>query len=409
MPDPKDFSDFEPERPEFFLGAPDPVFARLRDEDPIHWYEGEGSFWCLTRHADVRDVSSRPREFRSGDGIAIPMIARRQSGQAEGPPELRPMAAPSIIDLDPPRHNLQRKLVMDRFKPSAAAKLEGRLRQIARETVARVPVGERVDFVDAVAVPLPMITIAELLGVPEEDHDRFRVWSDAMVEASNGNPSEAVIAKIIEMFGYLGDQLARRRAEPTDDMISALLDAEVEGERLSEGELLMFCMILLVGGNETTRTLIAGGTRALLDNPEQRDKLLRDPTLLPNAIEEMLRYVAPLRHFARRAVKDTEVAGQPIRQDDFVVMLYAAANRDRSVFGADADAFVVDRPSARRHLSFGYGEHLCLGAALARLEARVMFEELLPRLGGLRYDGVVEPLRSIQINGIERMPVVFEK
>lgn len=408
MTDAGDF-DFHPERVEFYLGDTDAVFARLRDEDPIHWHEGEGAFWCVTRYADVRDVSCRPRQFSSADGIALSVIPRIQQGVDAASARAVTVDAPMIIELDPPMHNLHRKLVMDRFKPRAVVQLEERMRQIARASLARVPIGERVDFVDAVAVPLPMFVIAELLGVPEEDHDRFRVWSDAMVEASSGEPDESAIAKIAEMFGYLAEQLARLRAKPDDGLISELLEAEVEGKRLTDAELLMFCMILLVGGNETTRTLIAGGTRALLEHPEQGSKLLADPALLPNAIEEMLRYVTPLRSFVRRALVDSEVAGQAIRKGDYVAMFYAAANRDRGIFGADADAFVVDRPTASRHLAFGYGEHLCLGAALARLEARVMFEELLPRLDGLRYDGEVEPLRSLQINGIQRMPVVFEK
>jgi len=401
--------DFEPESVGFYLADTDPVFARLRDEDPVHWYEGDGAFWCVTRHADVRDVSCRPRQFSSADGIAIPTIPHVQKGVDAQAARAVTIEAPMIIELDPPMHNLHRKLVMDRFKPRSVVHLEARMREIARASLDRVSSGERVDFVDAIAVPLPMFVIAELLGVPEEDHDRFRVWSDAMVEASSGEPQPPTIAKIAEMFGYLAEQLARLRARPDDGLISQLLVAEVEGKRLTDGELLMFCMILLVGGNETTRTLIAGGTRALLDHPEQKSGLLAEPALLPNAIEEMLRYVAPLRSFVRRATEDTEVAGQAIRKDDYVAMFYAAANRDREVFGADADAFVIDRPSASRHLSFGSGEHLCLGAALARLEARVMFEELLPRLDGLRFDGEVEPLRSLQINGIQRMPVVFER
>lgn len=406
---PNAFSDFRPELPDFYLGDTDPVFARLREEDPVHWYEGEGSFWCVTRYAHIRSISSRPREFCSAEGIAIPIVVNRQAGRPEGPPGLRPMEAPTIIDLDPPKHNLHRKLVIDYFKPRATAQLEARIRQIARESIDRISPGEPVDFVEAVSIPLPMIIIADMLGVPREDHDRFRIWSDATVKAANGNPDEPTMATIIEMFGYLGEQLAHRRTNPKDDLISKLLQAEVDGKRLTEGELLMFCMILLVGGNETTRTLISGGTRALLDNPGEREKLVAAPGLVPNAVEEMLRYVSPLHSFARKAVVDAEVDGHAIRGGDYVVMFYSAANRDRSVFGDDADAFIVDRPTARRQIAFGHGEHLCLGASLARLEARVMFEELLPRLDGLRYDGEVERLRSIQINGIERMPVVFER
>lgn len=319
------------------------------------------------------------------------------------------MAAPSIILMDPPQHNLHRKLVIGQFTPAATARLEARVREIARESLAAVPTGEPVDFVEAVAIPLPMLVIAELLGIPKEDRDRFRVWSDAMIEAGGGEVGESTTVVLAEMLAYLGEQIELRRKEERDDLITLLLQAEVEGARLTTSELLMFFMTLLVAGNETTRTLIAGGARALLDHPPELAKLKANPALLPNAVEEMLRYVTPLHSFARCATEDTELAGRSIRKGDYLTLFYSAANRDREVFGADADEFVVDRPSARRHLAFGSGEHLCLGAPLARLEARVMFEELLPRLEGLRYDGAIEPLPSLLVNGIERMPVVFEK
>jgi cytochrome P450 len=407
--DPTPFPDFQPERPDFYRGDPDAVFARLRDEDPVHWYEGDSSFWCVTRYADVREVSRRPRLFSSAEGILVNQLGRIQQGGGLAPAEVTPMVVPTIINMDPPQHNLLRKLVIGQFTPAATARLEARVRELARESLAAVPTGERVDFVDAVAIPLPMLVIAELLDVPKEDRDRFRVWSDTMIEAAGGEVDEQASAVIAEMFGYLGEQVEERRKHPREDLISLLLEAEVEGVRLTTPELLMFFMTLLVAGNETTRTLIAGGARALLDHPDELAKLQAKPGLLPNAVEEMLRYVTPLHSFARLATEDTELVGRSIRKGDYLVMFYSAANRDRSVFGADADDFLIGRPSARRHLAFGSGEHLCLGAPLARLEARVMFEELLPRLDGLRYDGAIELLPSLLVNGIEHMPVVFER
>lgn len=393
---------FAPDRPEFYSGADNCAFARLRTEDPVHWYEA-GGFWCVTRHADVREVSSQPRRFRSGRGTQIYQIPlARQGLDISGG-----AGATSIIQMDPPEHNRHRKLVIGQFTPRIVRGLESRIREIARESLAAVPASAAVDFVDAVAVPLPMLVIADMLGIPGEDRGRFRVWSDAMIEAGSGGLSDTSAAALAEMFAYLSDTLAQRRADPRADLLSTLLHAEIDGECLSEAELLMFGLTLLVAGNETTRNLISGGTRALLDHPAQLEKLVRDPSLLPNAIEEMLRYVTPVRSFARCAAEDCELGGKSIAKDDFLVLFYGSANRDAAIFGPDADAFDIERASAKHHLAFGHGEHLCLGATLARLEARVMFEELLPRLSGLRYDGPLEPLSSVLINGVERMPVVF--
>ncbi len=393
---------FAPDRAEFYAGAADAAFARLREADPVHWYK-DGGFWCVTRHADVREVSSQPRRFCSGRGTQIYQIPLAQQGlDISGGTGLT-----SIIQMDPPEHNRHRKLVIGQFTPRIVRSMETQIREIARASVAAVPMGASVDFVDAIAVPLPMLVIADMLGIPGEDHARFRVWSDAMIEAGGGGASERTIETLAEMFAYMSDTLARRRTDPRGDLLSTLLHAEIDGERLSESEILIFGLTLLVAGNETTRNLIAGGTRALLDHPAHMEKLLRDPALLPNAIEEMLRYVTPVRSFARCATEDCEIGGKAIAKDDFLVLFYGSANRDAEIFGPDADAFDIERASAKHHVAFGHGEHLCLGATLARLEARVMFEELLPRLRGLRYDGAVEPLSSVLINGVERMPVVF--
>jgi len=400
-------SDFTPDRPEFYLDRPDAAFALLRQRDPIHWYE-RGGFWCVTRHADVREVSRSPRRFCSSRGTQVFQIALAKKGVDITGGASALGVATSIIMMDPPEHNRHRKLVIGQFVPRVVATLESGIREIAKESLAAVPAGAAVDFVDAVAVPLPMLVIADLLGIDCEDRQRFRVWSDAMIEAGGGGYSEKTGEALAEMFGYFSEALKRRRSAPGDDLISTLLHAEIDGERLADSEVLMFCLTLLVAGNETTRNLISGGTRALLDHPAQLEKLVRDPALLPNAIEEMLRFVTPVRSFARCATADCELGGKAIAKGDFVVLFYGSANRDDEIFAPDVDAFDIERESARHHLAFGTGEHLCLGATLARLEARVLFEELLPRLSGLRYDGPVEPLSSILINGVERMPVVFE-
>ncbi len=399
--------DFAPDQADFYLGTPDVAFEQLRAHDPIHWYDA-GGFWCLTRHADIHEVSRLPKRFCSGKGTQIFQVADARDGEGVTGGGSAQGVAVSIIQMDPPEHNRHRKLVIGEFTPRVVGMLEARIREIARESIAAVPVGASVDFVDTVSVPLPMIVIADLLGVAREDHERFRTWSDAMIEAGGGGFSEKTGETLMEMFAYLGDTLTRRRSDPQKDLLSKLAHAEIDGERLTDPEIMMFSMTLLVAGNETTRNLISGGARALLDNPEQLKKLVANPALLPNAVEEMLRYVSPIRNFVRCATEDCELGGKKIAKGDYLALLYGSANRDEAVFGPDVDAFEIERPNARQHLAFGSGEHLCLGAPLARLETIVLFEELLPRLPGLRYDGPLEPLPSILINGVERMPVVFE-
>ena len=210
-----------------------------------------------------------------------------------------------------------------------------------------------------------------------------------------------------ELVAYVSAVTSERRRRPQEDLISRLVEAELDGERLSNDEIASFCVTLLVAGNETTRNLIAGGALALMQHPEQRDRLSAAPSPLPGAVEEMLRWVTPVRNFVRCAVADTELRGKKIQEGDYLALFYASANRDEEIFGEDAECFDILRTSARRHVSFGFGEHLCLGAALARLEARVLFEELFRRWPRFELAGEPEPLHSCPMNGLVRMPVVL--
>ncbi len=395
-------ADFAPDRLEFYLGDPHAAFRRLRAEDPLHWY-APGPFWCATRHAEVVQISRSPRRFSSAHGTQLFEIPRRVAGQ-----RLPLEVARSIIQMDPPEHNRHRKLAISAFTPRMVATLEPRVRALARESVAAIRPGEPFDFVEQVAIPLPMLVIAELLGVPSSDYADFRRWSDAMIEAGGSGPTPETIGTVAELFGYVTEKAAERRGAPREDVLSKLALAEIDGARLSDPELAIFCLTLLVAGNETTRNLISGGMRALLEHPEQWTKLCADPGLVPNAVEEMLRWVAPVQNFARRVERDTELCDRKLRAGEYVALFYGSANRDEAVFGPDADAFLVARPNARRHVSFGFGEHLCLGASLARLEAQVMFEELIARGPGFALAGPVERLPSVLMNGIVAMPVVFE-
>ena len=390
---------FAPDQPAFYLDDPYSHYRRLRREDPVCWSEGSGGMWCLLKYADIAAVSRDPERFTSTRGIQ----------QGMGDQNARPRGVPpTILEMDPPQHNRHRKLVIQAFTPRATAKLEPRIREIARESLDALPVGEPVDFVQGFSAPLPMFVIAEMLGVPREDRADFERWSDAMIEAGGGRGSPEIDAALGEMLRYFQDMLAARRRDPRDDLISTLAHAEIDGDRLLDPEILMFCVTLLVAGNETTRNLISGGALLLMDHPDQWRRLRREPALLPNAIEEMLRWWTPVHSFTRTATRDTELRGREIREGQPTLLLYASANRDEEIWGSDAERFDITRDHThRRHLAFGFGEHLCLGAALARLEARVAFEELLARRPGFELAGEPEFLHSRLMHGVTQIPVVF--
>lgn len=393
-------SRFAPDDPDFYLGDPHAAFRRLRREDPLPWYPGSGGTWCVLKHADVMAISRDPQHFTSTRGIQIGMD---ESARPPGVP-------PTILEMDPPEHNQHRKLVIRAFTPGATAHQETMIRAIARECLDEIQPDSVADLVDGLAVPLPMYVIAEMLGVPRSDRPRFKHWSDSLVQAGGSGRTPATDAALGEMLGYFAGVLAERRRAPKDDLVSTLARAEIEGEQLTDPEILMFCITLLAAGNETTRNLISGGSLLIGRNPEQKQRLLEERALLPNAIEEMLRWWTPVQSFTRVAVGDTELRGKPIRSGDVVMLLYASANRDEEIWGDDADRFDVARDHAKkRHLAFGFGEHLCLGAPLARMEARVMFEELLARFPHFELAGEPEMLHSRLMHGVEHLPVRFRR
>lgn len=375
------------------------AYRQLRREEPVHWFEPR-RFWVLTRYEDIQHVSRSPHLFSSRWITMPPLADAVEADPQQGIPL-------SIIQMDPPEHNRHRRLISQAFTARMVNRIEARMRQMAAESLEEIPPGETVDFVESVALPLPLGVIAEMLGVPRSDMGDFRRWSDAIiVQAGAEYDQETALTMQLELFSYFQRQLDEHRRDPQDDLLSALVEAEIDGQRLEDLEILIFCMTLLVAGNETTRTLVSQGTRLLLEHPDQLQGLRERKTSLPEAIEEMLRFSTPLRFFFRQARCDTEIRGQSIREKDRIMLLYSAANRDETVWGIDADRFDVTR-SVAPHLSFGFGQHFCLGANLARLEARVLFEELFARRPHFEIAGEVEPVRSTFVNGIERMPVVF--
>lgn len=383
--------------PAFYAGDPYPVYAALRAEgDGVHWFDAaDGGFWAVTRHAHVQEVSRDPVRFRSGGGV---LFADRSRTTA---------ATDSVIYMDPPGHGRHRKLVSPSMTVRRVGALEPRVRTITVDVLDAIDVrrDEILDVVNDIAAPVPTLVIAELLGVPREDLAMFRRWSDTMIAAATEMTEDGLV-QAAELFAYMGEIVEARRIEPRDDLISVLVSGEIDGERLTETDIGMFCMTLLVAGNETTRTLLSNGLLALAEHPDQRRRVLDGSADATTTIEELLRWEAPIQMMCRTANADTTIGDTNIREDDYVVLFYGSANRDEDVFGPTASSLDVGR-EPNPHLSFGYGEHFCLGAGLARLEGRVVLEEVLRRWPGYALAGDVERLPSLLVRGIERLPIAL--
>jgi cytochrome P450 len=383
--------------PDFYAGDPYPAYKELRSTSPVTWNDVT-NFWALLKYDDIRYVSSNPGLFTSAKGITIP-----------DPQQPEPVQEGNLIFTDPPRHRQLRRLISSGFTRRQVTLLEPKVREMVHGILDGLDPSATHEFADEIASPLPTRLIAELLGAPPEDWERFRTWSDAAVGGADPDIEMDPMTGLAELYQYFTDLIAARRSGEktgTDDLLSILATAEVDGLRLTDEDLLNFSFLLLVAGNETTRNLIALGTLALIDHPDQFRTLRAHPELLPGAVEEMLRFTSPVTHMARTATADVELRGQSIREGDTIVMLYGSANRDEDVFGPTADQFDITR-NPNPHIAFGCGEHACLGAQLARLEARVMFEVLLGRYPSIELDGEVTRLRMTMVPGVKRMPVRF--
>jgi len=378
---------------DFYAGDPFPHYARLRAEAPVAWNEQKG-FWALSRHDEVMAVSTDPSTFSSARGILVMEIGATY----ESPP--------TMMHTDPPAHTAYRKLVQPGFGPKVMRALESDVRRRARALLDDVRAGEAVDFVAAVSVPFPLQIISALLGIPEQEWPRFYEWSESVIPGANDWPEEKRQALQAEMHEYLLATTAARRADPREDLISVLAHIEVDGEGLSDAELVMFLNQLLVAGNETTRNMVSGGLVALAERPDQWERLRANRALVPSAVEEMLRWTTPVISFMRTTTRDTELAGQAIGAGDPVLMLYASANRDEAQFGASAGEFDVGR-EPNHHVAFGFGTHFCIGAMLARIEGRVLLEELLDRFATVELAGAVERSHSSVIAGVKAAPMVL--
>lgn len=385
-------------------------FRWLRQNDPVHWDE-KNAIWAVSKHADVVYASKHHEIFCSGEGTRPNM-----------PTKL------SIVDMDEPRHGQLRNLINQGFKPRRVGEITDRFRAFTIETLDKLAPRGACDFVRDIAVPMPIEVIADLIGIPKTDRNKLHHWSDTMI-ASDGNYDDLETMQkaanaFAEYVAYIEDTIDARRKEPKDDLVSVLVHARDGGllgeseirdaaklpseqaTEMAKDELTMFLVTLLIAGNETTRNALTGGMSQLIENPGEKQKLIDNPQLIPTAVEEIVRHVSPVLNFARTATRDTELRGRPIKQGQKILLMYPSANRDEEVF-EDPEAFKVDR-DPNPHVAFGIGNHFCLGANLARMEIRVMLEEILKRMPDIEYaDGPPKTHPSLLVRSFTHMPVKF--
>lgn len=375
---------------QFYIRDAHRHFAWMRAQAPVFW---DGAIWGVTLYDDIMNLSKEPQTFCSGQGSRpdTPMI-------------------PSMINIDDPDHKRRRSLVNKGFTPRRVQDHEPKVREICRGLIDRATARGECDFVRDVAAPLPMIVIGDLLGVEPEDRDMLLRWSDDMLHATSATVEAEVLQRAMQAFeeytAYNRKVVADRRIHPRDDLITILVHAEIDGQRLNDEEILQESLLILIGGDETTRHVITGGMEQLIRHPDQMAVLRAEPRKVAVAVEEMLRWVTPVQNMNRTATRDVHLRDQTIRAGDKVLLLYPSANRDERIF-AEPFRFNVER-EPNPHVAFGgYGTHFCLGASLARLELRVMFEEIVQRVSEVALASSEPlPLRpSNFIVGIEHMPV----
>jgi cholest-4-en-3-one 26-monooxygenase len=386
----------------FVPAVPHEWFAYLRRNAPVWWQEetdGPG-FWCITKYDDCVIVNREHERFSS---------ARRATFIWELPEEAMEQQRLLMLNMDPPLHTRYRRLVNKGFTPRMVAQLEQKIHETADSIIDAVIEKGECDFVTDIAAELPLVVIADLLGVPQEERHNMFNWSNRMIGQEDPEyqiTEEVAQQAAMELYAYASDLFAKKRANPHEDLMSVLTSVDIEGEKLSELELELFFLLLTVAGNETTRNLISGAMHAFFQHPDQWQKLIEDRSLLPSAIEEMLRFVTPVMNFRRQTTSPLELRGQKIEEDQKIVFFHTSANRDEDVF-AESDKFDITR-SPNPHIAFGAGgPHFCLGANLARMEIRVMYQHLLDRVPDIHQDGEVQRLQSAFINGVKHLPVSF--
>ena len=391
----------------FQNGQPNDTFTRLRKEAPVYWHEEylsfENGFWALTKYEDIVRVSKDPKTFSS----AKPGILMTYGDPEQGDPVATAALISNMIAMDPPQHQVYRKMVSPQFGPKSVREIEKGLRNRIREILDRVSNKKEFNFVTEISEKIPLWVLCEMMGIEQSERQKVREIVNNLTDASsNQDPENAlqIWVSYMELFKMGREMIEERRKNPTDDLMSVVANTKVEGEGLPPELLDGFMLLMVIAGNETTRNTITGGLIALHENPQEKQKLIKDPTLISNAADEMLRWVSSVIYMRRTATCDTEIRGQPIKEGDKVVMWYGSANRDEEVF-QDAHLFKVDREDAKKHIAFGAGQHLCLGNRLGQLQIRVLYEELLSRFPNIQVISKPTRIPSNFLNGISHLKV----
>jgi cholest-4-en-3-one 26-monooxygenase len=386
-------------------GYPHPEWKFLREHAPVFWYERPGfdPFWVVTKHADIVWLSKHPKILLNEPRLAV--------FHNDVPPPTREESR-HLLNMDPPDHAKYRQVASKRFTPRAVQGWEPKIRQITRSVIDAAAQREEIDFVKDVSAPITIAVIALMLGVPERDWPLLFRWTNEIIAPEDpefqrgGDRQETFDAARLEVFAYFNDLAEQRRRKPGDDIVSEVANGAVDGRALPPVELLSYLFLLVVAGNETTRNAMTGGMLAFIDHPGEWKRLQDDPALVTPAIEEIVRWTTPVIQFCRTATEDLTLRGQAIRAGQSLCLFYPSANRDEEIF-PDGDVFRIDR-QPNDHVGFGRGEHVCLGAHLARLELRAVFEELRTRLVRAELAGPIDRVRSSFVGGIKRAPLRWE-
>ena len=380
---------------------------RLHDQGGIHRMEREGfdPFWAVIDHSAVLDIERQPELFTNGPE---PVLAN-QNAIAQRQLEIK-----TLIHMDAPDHGKYRRLTNDWFKPASVRRLNDRLEELSREAVTKLEAaGGEIDFATEVALPYPLQVILRILGLPEEDYPRMLMLTQQLFggedpDLQRDEISPEVQAQVIgDFYNYFTELTAARRQNPTEDLATLIANGTIDDEPMPDLETLGYYVIVATAGHDTTSSAMAGGMQALVENPDQLELLQADPGAhMANAVEEMIRWTAPVRHFMRTATADTEVLGQEIKKGDWLYLSYKAANLDPKVFD-DPLRFDIQRPNADRQVSFGYGVHFCLGAQLARNELRSLFSHVVPRLASIELADEPTTMKTTFVGGHKTLPIRY--
>ncbi len=388
------------------------AMAHLRAHAPVSWVDCPPfrPFWAITKHADVMEIERANDLFISAPR---PLLATAEADDLAQSLLSAGMGLRTLIHMDDPQHRLVRAIGADWFRPRAMRALKVRIDELAKIHVDQMlRAGTECDFVTAVAKNYPLYVVMSLLGLPESDFGRMLSLTQELfggddTEFQRGTTPEEQLTVLLEFFSYFNDLTASRRAHPTEDLASAIANARVDGEPLSDIDTASYYVIVATAGHDTTSATIAGGLHALIENPDQRERLIKNPELMPLAADEMIRWVTPVKEFMRTATEDTTVRAVPIAKGESVYLSYVSANRDEEVFD-DPFRFDVGR-DPNKHLAFGYGVHFCLGAALARMEVNSFFSELLPRLESIELNGEPELIATTFVGGLKHLPIRYSR